>query len=119
MITRDGPAAGPGRSRVIDYRAALAGVIRHAHVGWTGEAAIRLAFKGSDIGAIAAPRVGDARVIELARAPALIEQGAGRHARVDRGTTGQKLHRLGRAAIVRQRRQHRVRTYLVPGAGEA
>src|SRR2546426_4624725 len=119
MVTRNCATGCSRRSRVSDNRAALVGVIRHANVGWTSEAASWLEFKGADVGAVAGRSVGNARVIVRARLAALIKRGASRHARVDRGTAGCKRHRLGWAAIVRQRRQHRVGAGLVAGPGEA
>src|SRR6266566_1653770 len=119
MITRDYAAACSGRGRVSDCCAALIGIIRNANVGWTRETASRgLAFKGADVSAVAARSIGDAGVIERSWQTALIKYGARRDACIDRGAAGQESHCLGRAAIVRQRRQHRVGAGLVAGACE-
>src|SRR4029079_18912922 len=54
-----------------------------------------------------------------ADAAALMAGGARRHARIDRGTAGQKRHRLGWASVVRERCQHRIGARLIAGPREA
>ena len=119
MVTRDSAAAFSRGFRVIDNRPTQTGVIRHANVRWTSEAAKRLEFKGADVCAVAGRSIGDARVVVRARTTTLIKCSASRYSCVDGGAAGRKRHRLGWAAIVRQRRQHRVGAGLVTGPGEA
>ena len=118
MVTRDCAAPRSGRRCVIYNRAALIGVIRHADVGWTGEAAVGLKFKGADVSAVAGESIRDTRVIERAWTAALIKGGASRHARIDRGAAWQQRHRLSWSTVVCERREHRYSPGLVADAAE-
>ena len=73
MVTRDCTAACSGRCGVSDNRAAQASVIRHSDVRWTGKAANRLEFKGTDVSAVAGRGVYDGQVVERARQSALVK----------------------------------------------
>src|SRR3954454_18018902 len=68
----------------------------------------RLELHGTDVGSVAARRVGDAGAVHLARPAALVQGQAVGDSRVDHGTQGGGLLRLGRAAVVLQRAELRI-----------